>query len=285
MNSQPDSKWGSLSRTHDPYILANFVPRQTDILITTAPKAGTTWMQQILHQLRTGGDESFNSVDDVVPWLEYPRESKTREEILNWYEAIKEPRVFKTHCTYEQTPGGVSTARIILSSRDPRDCCVSFYHHITGFTETARNEFRITNPETFDEHVDNWLEYAAWYRNIKSWWPYHDHPNVLWLRYQDMKTDLNSCINKILSFLNWNISDDQRKIVIEYSSMSWMKSHEKKFAMMSDKKEIFTPGSFIRKGQVGDYQSLMTKEHEERILNKAKELLEPEALNFLEIDI
>ena len=54
-----DSRWGQLSPLHDPMILANFKPRATDVLITTAPKAGTTWMQQILHQLRSGGDTSW----------------------------------------------------------------------------------------------------------------------------------------------------------------------------------------------------------------------------------
>ena len=72
-----DPRWGISSPHHDPYVLANFQARESDVLITTAPKAGTTWMQQILHQLRTGGDESFSSIDDVVPWLERQREDKS----------------------------------------------------------------------------------------------------------------------------------------------------------------------------------------------------------------
>mgnify|MGYP001552084253 FL=1 len=108
----PDSKWGTPGPTHDPAILAGFSARPSDVLINTAPKAGTTWMQQILHQLRSGGDPDFFSIDEVVPWLELPRTGKTVSEILATYEAMADPRLCKTHCTHEQTPG-VDTARMI----------------------------------------------------------------------------------------------------------------------------------------------------------------------------
>ena len=48
----------------------NFKPRSDDVLVVTSPKCGTTWMQQILHQLRSGGDMSFDEINDVVPFLE-----------------------------------------------------------------------------------------------------------------------------------------------------------------------------------------------------------------------
>ena len=72
-----DPKWGQLSLLHDPYALAHFHPRKSDVLIVTGPKSGTTWMQQILHQLRAGGDDCFESIDRVVPWLEKPQRDKS----------------------------------------------------------------------------------------------------------------------------------------------------------------------------------------------------------------
>ena len=110
--------------------------RDDDIVIATYAKSGTTWMQQILHQLKTGGDDQFESIYDVVPWLEFPREDKTWQQVLADYENLSDPRIFKTHCTREQTPGS-DCVRIILTSRDPRDCCVSFYHHIMDMTDQS----------------------------------------------------------------------------------------------------------------------------------------------------
>ena len=276
-----DDRWGESSPLHEPNILANFQPRSTDVLITTAPKAGTTWMQQILHQLRTGGDTTFSSIDKVVPWLEIQRDGKSWQEILQHFESLPEPRLFKTHCTAEQTPG-VGVAKIILSSRDPRDCCVSFYHHIMNMTDEARARKKIPCPASFNEHVELWLEFAAWYRNVKSWWPYYNHPKVLWLRYQDMKQDIEASIDQIIAFLDWPVSREEKQKVIEYSSFDWMKKHDEKFSSQGPSKmQVFKAGKFIRQGKVGKYRDLMTEEQEQRILSKTKDLLEPECLNFL----
>ncbi|GMR18710.1 MAG: sulfotransferase domain-containing protein [Gammaproteobacteria bacterium] len=276
------ANWGRPTATHDPYVLAHFKPRPTDVLITTAPKAGTTWMQNILHQLRSGGDQNFHSIDEVVPWLEWPRKEQTWQQVIADYDKISDPRVFKTHCTYTQTPGGVEMARIILSSRDPRDCCVSFYHHVLDFTDDARKHAGISMPESFEAHVERWLSVASWYRNIKSWWPHHGHPNVLWLRYQDMKSDLPETINQICNFLEWSITKDQQQRVLEFSSFNWMKRHANKFIhRKGDGKPLFKPGGFIRKGTVGDYRSLMTPDQERRIIEKAKAMLPAEAIEFL----
>ena len=279
-----DRKWGESHAMHDPYVLSNFKARSSDVLITTPPKAGTTWMQQILHQLRSGGDTTFASIDSVVPWLEITRAGKSWQQVLQDFELLPEPRLFKTHCTAEQTPG-IGTAKIILTSRDPRDCCVSFYHHIMNMTDEARSEVGMPTPESFDQHVDQWLEFAAWYRNVKSWWPYYEHSKVLWLRYQDLKIDLSGNIDRIASFLEWEITPEHKEKVLEHSSFEWMKAHDEKFSSQgTGKNPVFKPGKFIRKGKIGGYSSLMSPEQEARIMDKARDFLEPECMEFLELE-
>ncbi len=278
-----DPKWGQPDGTHDPWVLAHFQALESDVLITTAPKAGTTWMQQILYQMRSGGDPDFAAIDAVVPWLERPREGKSWQQVLDDYAALPRPRLFKTHCTAEQTPG-IGTASIILTVRDPRDCCVSFYHHLMNMTDAAREASGHQRPASFAAHVDNWLEFAAWYRNVKSWWPYRDHEKVLLLRYQDLKRDLGECVDQIAGFLGWTLTPEQKAKVLEYSSFAWMKAHDDKFSGQSESgKPSFRPGQFIRQGKVGAYRDLMTPELEKKILDRARAELEPECLRFLEI--
>ena len=148
-----ETRWGKPSAVHDPHMLARFAPRPTDVLTTTAPKAGTTWMQQILHQLRSGGDEEFGSIFDVVPWIEWPHPTRSREDTLAWFEELPGPRVFKTHCTFEQTPG-VDVVKLVMTSRDPRDCCVSFYHHRMDLSDWVLDRFRFERPDSFESFFE-----------------------------------------------------------------------------------------------------------------------------------
>jgi hypothetical protein len=279
-----DPKWGQPDGTHDPWVLAHFQALESDVLITTAPKAGTTWMQQILYQMRSGGDPTFDNIDAVVPWLELPRKNKSWQQVLDDYDTLPRPRLFKTHCTAEQTPG-IGTASIILTVRDPRECCVSFYHHLMNMTDEARNTSGHLRPASFAAHVDNWLEFAAWYRNVKSWWPYRDHEKVMLLRYKDLKHDLAAGIDQIAVFLGWELNSEQKSKVLEYSSFNWMKAHDVKFSGQNEPgKASFKPGRFIRQGKVGAYKELLTPELEKKILDRAHAELEPLCLRFLGIE-
>lgn len=278
-----DPKWGQPDGTHDPWVLAHFQALESDVLITTAPKAGTTWMQQILYQMRSGGDTDFDNIDTVVPWLERPRKGKSWRQVLDDYDTLPRPRLFKTHCTAEQTPG-IGTASIILTVRDPRECCVSFYHHLMNMTDSARDMTGHQRPASFAAHVDNWLEFAAWFRNVKSWWPYRDHEKVLLLRYKDLKRDLGACVDQIAAFLGWVLTPEQKAKVLKYSSFDWMKAHDEKFSGQTESgKAPFKPGRFIRQGKVGAYKELITPELEKKILDRAHAELEPECLRFLGI--
>lgn len=280
-----EEKWGKPHPLHDPYILSHFSAKPSDVLITTAPKAGTTWMQQILHQLRSGGDERFHNIDDVVPWLERVREGVTWQQRLEYFEQLPAPRLFKTHCTFEQTPG-FGTAKVIMTSRDPRDCCVSFYHHMMNMTDNALAYVGVTRPQSFAEFFETWMDFGAWYRNVKSWWPYHSHARVLWLRYEDMVQDFENQLKTIIAFLQWTLTDEQLVKVNEYCSFNWMKAHNEKFETLMDSGEsFFKPKQFVRQGKVGDHETLLTQEQEMRIVVRAREELSQECLVFLNLPV
>jgi len=280
-NPTLDPRWGEPEPTHDPWILAHFEPLSSDVLITTAPKAGTTWMQQILYQMKTGGDPDFANINDVVPWLERPQPNKSWQQVLKDYQNLPSPRLFKTHCTAEQTPG-IGVASIVLSFRDPRDCFVSFYHHVMNMTDSTREIVGIPKPESVTSFLDDWLKYAVWYRNVKSWWPYRNHNKVLILRYQDMKNDLSSCIDQLVSFLGWELTTSQKENVIKYSSFDWMKANDEKFThQIQSDAPSFKPGKFIRKGKTGNYKTILTSDMEQRILEHAYRELESDCIKYL----
>uniref|UniRef100_A0A3Q3JRJ4 Sulfotransferase n=1 Tax=Monopterus albus TaxID=43700 RepID=A0A3Q3JRJ4_MONAL len=92
------------THVHSPQSLKyfeEFTFRPDDIVIVTYPKSGTTWMQEIVPQIISGGDPA--SVEtlhnwDRVPWLE-----EQRACMLN-VEQRPSPRMFTSHFHYNMMP-------------------------------------------------------------------------------------------------------------------------------------------------------------------------------------
>ncbi len=85
-------------------------------------------MQQICHQLRTRGDETFEEISNVIPWME------TCEDIGIDVdgEQVAAPRVFKTHA-WKGHLNFSKDAKYIVITRNPEDSAVSFYNFLNGW--------------------------------------------------------------------------------------------------------------------------------------------------------
>ena len=197
------------------------------------------------------------------------------------YEKIPDPRIFKTHCVFEYLPQTEGT-KIILSFRDPRDVCVSMYHHYNDFSEETKEKMRL-HGLTWESHFETWMQRGAWFNAVKSWWPHQKDDNVLLLRYEEMLQDLPGNIDRIIHFLGWPLSESEKEKVLNLVSFDWMKSNVSRFNKLSvDANPAFQRG-FIRKGVAGDYKTLMTDEQEQIILKRVREELPAECVSFLQI--
>src|SRR6185436_8589797 len=99
----------------------DFKPNPTDVFIVTPPKCGTTWMQQIVHGLRTRGSMDFDDISRVVPWINMAHDM----EIDIYAPQVARPRAFKTHTPLHELSSG---GKYIVVLRDPRDALLSHYH-------------------------------------------------------------------------------------------------------------------------------------------------------------
>src|ERR1700704_5180170 len=98
----------------------DYKPDPTDVFIVTPAKCGTTWMQQIVHGLRTCGSMDFDEITRVVPWIEMAFDMG-----LDIYAPqVAAPRAFKTHWDLSQVPQG---GKYISVVRDPKDAMLSLY--------------------------------------------------------------------------------------------------------------------------------------------------------------
>ncbi len=103
------------------------IPLQDDdYTVSSFTKAGTTWVQQIIHQLRTGGDEGFEEISLAIPYL--MPEVVFGEQLGDNKRNTFLPRVFKTHLNYEDVvPQG---GKHIYVMRNPEDTLWSNLHFL-----------------------------------------------------------------------------------------------------------------------------------------------------------
>ncbi|CAB4011112.1 sulfotransferase domain-containing [Paramuricea clavata] len=197
-----------------------FVPRSSDVLVATPIKCGTTWIQQIMHQLRSGGDMTFTDIDEVVPWIELAYDVRQDLDAEHKYQ----PRCFKTHASYDVCPKG---GKYIVVYREP---CASLYSAFNFF----EGQYFRPGEITLDEFVKYMISpnekiHVNYFQHLQSWWPKRNDPNVLFLLYEDMLEDLESAVRAVASFMG---IDDEASITnaVKMSTFDFMKQSREKFA-------------------------------------------------------
>ncbi|KAJ1955062.1 hypothetical protein GGI12_005648, partial [Dipsacomyces acuminosporus] len=222
--------------------------RDTDICFASYPKSGTTWLSYIL-VLLTGCKGA--TLSDSYHWVEsnlvYPR---TREEL----EDAKSPRLFKSHMAYDMAPGGdpaQSPCKYIYIARNPKDVCASYYHFESD--KSWSGYYQGGWDHWFQMFVEGRVQRGDWFDHVLSWWKHKDCENILFLKYEDMKKDIDTELRKIASFVGVEVSPGELESIKEQIGFSSMKSNE--FSSMKDVKEL---DKFYRKGKAGSWKELFT---------------------------
>lgn len=194
-----------------------FKPRATDVIVTPFAKCGTTWMQQIVHGLRSGGDMNFDEISGVVPWIELAHDMQIDLETPQ----AGHLRAYKSHLGWDTIPKG---ARYIVVLRDPLDAMVSMYRFFEDW-------FFEGGTISLDDFADYFLERSEgrdYWSHAMSWWEVRARPDVLVLAYEHMKQDLPGAVAQVADFI-----DVAEPSVIEKAThqagFAFMKAHGTQF--------------------------------------------------------
>ena len=232
--------------------LANYRPDASDVIITPFAKCGTTWLQQTVHTLRTGGDMDFDDISRVIPWIEM---SVILGIDINAAQRGS-PRAFKSHASWAAVPKG---ARYLVSLRDPKDAFVSHYRFMEGW-------FFEPGSIGYDAYLEGLLAARAsgmdYWSHLVSWWEQRDNPNVLLLSYEHMIDDPVASIRLIAGFLDVELTDALLARTLEYTSFDFMRRHNDLFDDGMMRRHSEQPGGVpagsdstkVRKGGVGGHR-------------------------------
>jgi hypothetical protein len=258
-----------------------------DLIVATYPKCGTTWMQHLVYLILNDGNPiaADERLDQIFPHL---------EEVGNDYICASSScnnssaagcnnyRLIKTHLPYSMTPQN-PVAKYIFVARNPKDCVVSFFHHTRGFVKHYN-----FSEGSFDTYFQLFLtgkvDFGDFFATLRSWYDHKDDPNVLFLTYEQLRTNTRAAVLSVAEFLDPDVYParllkDEHILnqILLHSSLDSMKKEPGRWS--SERPKEHTP--FIRKGSVGEWKDLISDEQAALLDQRMHETFSVEELKDL----
>lgn len=190
-----------------------------DVFITPWAKSGTTMMQQMFHQLRTGGDMDFDDISRVIPW-------EDTAAIIDFDMTVPQsarPRGFKSHRDYERLPAGM---RYVVALRDPKETYISFYRFFSGW------HFDVGSV-SLEEFFALWLRGGPggcdYFTHLLSWYARRNEPDTLLVTYRWTIENKAATIRQLAQLCEIALTDELAELVAERTSRDYMLAHQDKF--------------------------------------------------------
>lgn len=264
----------------------DYKPKQGDVFVVSYPKCGTTWTQHIIYAIFNNGMSPKNMDEFMLrsPFMEMIG--------VGAVESMPRPGAIKTHLPFSKQPYSPQ-AKYIYVSRNPYDCCVSYFYHCKSFPTYYLAD--ATFDTFFDMFVEGKVEFGDYFDHQISWYDHRNDDNVVFITYEELKKDPRSGILKIADFLGDNYGKKLREEpdmldrALDASSVKTMRGFNEEFTKWGVKaREILEAtgryrqhdaetlealakpmtGEFVRKGVVGDWKNHFTSDQIKRMKDR-----------------
>ncbi|MCS4114595.1 sulfotransferase domain-containing protein [Salinibacter ruber] len=220
------------------------------ILHVTLNRSASQWVKSVLHQCAVQQGMVHVRWNEMAFNSEYP--FLDHLDSVEKYEQIFHPRGY-LYSAYGGYPKGIPQVekyKVVLVIRDPRDILVSRYfsmkesHSVPPETSDKREEFledrdfarRVSIDEFVLEKKKNLRNQYDRYLNQLL----EEHPDVHVTRYEDMVTDVERWLDRLMAYVDLSPSEDTRTEIIEEARTIQAKDED--------------PSAHNRKGTPGDHQ-------------------------------
>lgn len=276
----------------DSNIWANFALRDDDVIVSTPPKSGTTWMQSIVVMLIFGRPGMDVRIGDTSPWLDCG--FRDREEIAERLAAQDHRRCIKSHTPLD----GISydpASTYLAVYRHPVDVYFSMRNHVGNtreenlrpeterrFTQDVSEGFRLFVDGLTEQGSDQVLTLESLvyhYRSFKKW---AHLENLHFFHYSDLSRDLEGQISRLASILGIQHSPDIMNSIVEGADFKAMQNNAKRHDDPRRAKVFKDPSAFFASGTSEKWKGQLTDQELERYRSRISDLLEPTDVDWLE---
>lgn len=288
------------SYLHDSDRWAAYRHRPGDIIITTPPKCGTTWTQNIVGMLVLDTTSFDRPVAELSPWFD--QLLCPVDDVVADLDAMEHRRFIKTHTPLDGLPWFEDVTYLCVL-RDPRDAAVSWDHHfanmdlsrIVAIRSQAHGLDDLVElpplPMRSDDPAERWWAFMtargpsrefAWDMELLAChasvaWERRFEPNVVLSHYADLQHDLGGEVRRIAERLGIEVSEARLAEVVAAASFSAMR--ERADALVPNAGQIWLDHqAFFHSGTSGQWRDIVGDDADERYQAIVRELVDDEEL-------
>lgn len=139
-------------------------------------------------------------------------------------EHVGNPRVFKSH---ERAGDIAKGGKYIHVCRDPTDAFISFHRFLPAWAALPPGAI---SAEEFASAVFGGVSHSGGIWDFYTeWWERRAEPEVLWVCYEDLITDLRQQIKRIAAFMGVPMDEKHLDIVEQKSAFAYMAARQNQF--------------------------------------------------------
>ncbi|MGH1412596.1 MAG: sulfotransferase domain-containing protein [Pelagimonas sp.] len=223
-------------RTHADFISnssrwAHVKLRSGDIIVTTPPKSGTTWLQGILALLLSGDPNVTADISMKAPWIDM--EFRDIKDVTARIDAQDHRRHLKSHAPLDCLPS-CNEVSYITVYRHPLDVYFSYMRHYDNIQVDLKDPLA---QGPLQERFERFLEADAGHvclrsivSHFKSTVQLEPRANVLRLHYKDMLRDLPHAFGQITKLIDVDHDAGVMNTLIEAARFDKMRANSDRFA-------------------------------------------------------
>lgn len=292
-----------------------FAFRDDDIVISTPPKCGTTWMQTLCALLIFDTTEFDQPLAVISPWLDM--QLAKRDDVFALLEGQDHRRFIKTHTPLDGLPYDERVTYVCVG-RDPRDVAVSSAHHMSnldlgrflaareqavGLEDLAelglpapRAEAPAEKPAGKPapvgpgEKLMEWIESSGeggpmslvgTVGHLRTFWEHRNADNVVLFHYADLLADREGQLRRLAEELHVDLGDERIAELSAAASFESMKARAGQVAPNSDTGIWRSTEDFFHRGSSGQWREVFGREELRRYEERIAELSEPALTNWM----
>uniref|UniRef100_A0A224XS02 Putative sulfotransferase n=1 Tax=Panstrongylus lignarius TaxID=156445 RepID=A0A224XS02_9HEMI len=275
----------------------NMPLKKDDVWVVTYPRSGTTLCQELVWLVNNNFDFDTalkSSLQIRFPFLEVGmlihdefsdelcklnQNPKVIEMLKSWktpgYElaaTMKSPRHFKTHLPFSLLPPTLlQTCKVIYVARNAKDVAPSYFHHNRL---VKLHDYIGDFPKYWNYFKNDLLVYSPYWGHLEEAWGLKNNPNLLFLFYEDVVTDMKGSVKKVADFLEKTVNENDVNKLCDHLQIDNFRKNvpvqtsEKIDGYVNDNEQ-----GFIRNGKIGgnkEFDETLSKEVDEWIAANLK---------------